>query len=256
MRLFAAGLSLLLLGATAAPAGTPAPAADGARYERCLQRVENDPEKAFDRAVTWEGLGGGNAARHCAAAALRALGAHQEAAWRLAELGRTLDAPAGARARLLGQAADSWLAAGKLKRARETASAAIELKPDDPGLRVTRALIRAQKGAYWAVVDDLNAALEADPEHVEALVLRATAYRYLDTLGLARTDLARALEIDPDDPGALLEKGILERLAGNKDKARAAWLRLLRAHPDDPAAATARRNLQRMDSGVAEQDDG
>jgi len=40
------------------------------RYEDCMAEAKTAPHRAFEMALSWRGLGGGDAAEHCAGAAL------------------------------------------------------------------------------------------------------------------------------------------------------------------------------------------
>jgi hypothetical protein len=40
------------------------------KYQQCLLLTKTDPDAAFDMALAWQDLGGGDAAGHCVAAAL------------------------------------------------------------------------------------------------------------------------------------------------------------------------------------------
>lgn len=217
------------------------------RYDWCMTLAGDDPEEAFEAASAWRGLGGGDAARHCAAAALAGLGQYVEAAGRLETLARRARAGAGFRARLLAQAAQAWHMAGRDARAESALGAALTLSPDDVTLLVDRAAVRAARALYWEALDDLNRAIEIDPRRTDALAFRASAYRHLDSLDLAAEDARSALALDPADPGALLERGNIRRLRGDKEGARRDWLEVLRVAPQSPAAGAVRDNLEKMD---------
>ncbi|MCW9038973.1 MAG: hypothetical protein OQJ76_00620 [Rhodospirillales bacterium] len=217
------------------------------QYEACMALVHRDAEKAFESAGAWEGIGGGDPARHCAAVALNALGHHADAAERLETLATDIKADAAFKAKILGQAGQAWLLAGAAERASEVLDIAVNLSPTSPALLIDRAQARAALAQYWEAIDDLNSALERDPELVDALVFRASAYRHLDSAELAQGDIESALALDPNHPEALLEKGIVARIMGDTGLARRSWLRLLEIAPGSPAARAARDNLEAMD---------
>lgn len=217
-------------------------------YDRCIRKVQSDPDAALSDALAWHKLGGGLPARHCAAVALVGKREFEEAAARLEGLFR--DAPEediGLRLGLLEQAAQAWQLSGRSARAEQLQDQAIAIAPQDRQLRIDRAATRLTQGKSWEAVDDLNVALDLDPHDADALLYRASAYRYLDAVDLARDDVRRAIAIEPRRPEAWLERGILERLAGDAAAARKSWLEVLRLQPDGPAAAAARARIEEMD---------
>ena len=220
------------------------------RYQACMDKTKIDAEAAFDDATTWEGLGGGYPARHCALAALIEIGHYDEAAQGLERLADAVRADARFKARLLVQSARAWIAANNPKRAAAVADTALRLVPDTTDALLIRAEALALQGAYWEAADDLSRVLYSEPENVEALVLRGAAYRQLDALDLAFDDLNRALALNPDHPEGLLERGIVHRLAKRKTEARADWKRLIEVAPKSQAARDATANLYALDSGV------
>ncbi len=248
----ALGLALCLAAGARAPAAAQeADAVTSEKYEACMRLVERAPDRAFERALTMQDMGGGRPAKHCAAAALSALGHHAEAAKRFEALATSMpdSAPAEAVAEILAHAGLSWLSAGKAERALSVQNEAVSLAPDSPALRTDRAMTLGELGRYWEAIDDLNRALETVPGHVDALVLRASAYRFVEAYDLARESAERALEADPGNPDALLERGMIHRLRDKPSAARADWIRIIRQHPDTAAAELARRNLDKLDFG-------
>lgn len=223
---------------------------DARKYETCMNQVRQDPDKAFDTALAWRDLGGGDAARHCLAAALMGLKHYAEAAQRFERLAQEIKAEPAFKAKLLGQGAQAWLLDGKPGRAEAVLTAALKLAPDTPALLVDRAEARAALSAYWEAVDDLNRAVELDPRRPDAYVFRAAAYRMLDSLDLAEDDLAQALALNPLHPEALLERGIVRRLKGDDNGARRDWLKVLTVAPGTPTAEAAQRNIEKMDVKV------
>lgn len=238
---------LFCLLAMAPPPVAAAELDHAAEYGRCMESVKRDPQKAFDHALSWRGLGGGNAADHCAAAALTALGQYEEGARRLEALAQAIAAEPPFKAALLGHAAQGWMLDGQPSRAEQVLTSAIGLDPGNPALLVDRAMARAQLKAYGDAVSDLDAAIKLDPGQADAFALRASAHRFLDHPARALDDAQQALALRPDQPDALLERGILRRLAGDQAGARSDWMTLLRTAPDSEAARMARANLERMD---------
>lgn len=222
-------------------------AQQSAVYEQCLVDARSDPEVAYAKALSWFEAGGGLPARHCAAVALVEIGDHAEAAARLERLADDVSASDTViRAGLLAQAAQAWNLSGRLGRAEDLQTRVLELFPNDPQLRVDRALVRLSAGRTWEAVDDLNIALANEPDNPEVLLFRAAAYRYLDAVELARPDVDRALEIDPNRPEAWLERGILKQLDGDLEGAAQDWARVLKLDPNGAAAAAARARIETM----------
>jgi len=217
------------------------------QYKACIALTKSNAEDAFEAAIAWRDMGGGDAAKHCAAIALINLKHFKEGAERLENLARETLADEAFKAGLLAQSGQAWLMAGNSIRAREVQTAGLLLNPNSVDLLIDRSQAFAAEKLYFNAIDDLNRALEINPTMVDALVFRATAYRYADSFELAKEDLNQALEIEPEHIEALLEKGMVERLQGKKDKARSSWMTLLEVAPGSPAAELARANLETMD---------
>ncbi|MBF0128567.1 MAG: hypothetical protein HQL33_01115 [Alphaproteobacteria bacterium] len=228
--------------------GAAAETIDPAReYSSCLAMANTSPQEAFDRAQRWEGLGGGEAARHCAAAALFGLGKYAEAGKRLEALAQESRREVPVRAGMLRQAGRAWFMAHETDRAYAVQSAALKLAPGDPQLLVDRAATLAEGKDYRESIADLDLALKAEPERPDALLFRASAYRLAGETASAQRDIDRLLRLNPGNVDGLLERGILARLAGHADAARRDWMRILFLDPPSPAADAARRNIERMD---------
>ncbi len=243
-------IALVTFAAAAGPVG--AQEIDHAeRYRTCMAEARTAPQQAFEEALAWRGLGGGDAAEHCVAAALIGLGLHTEAAGRLERLAEKTRQNAEVKAGLLAHAAQAWILAEKNARAEAVLTAALILTPGDSALFVDRAQARAGQKDYYGAIEDLSKVI--DSEHrpsdapVDAYVFRAAAFRLLDKLELALADAEKALALQPHHPDGLLERGILRRLRQNDDGARKDWLSVIRLAPDSPAADAARRNLESMD---------
>ena len=73
-------------------------------YADCMSLARADPEEAFEKASAWLGIGGGDAARHCAAVSLIGLKQYTDAAKRLESLANIVRAPEPFKAQILGQA--------------------------------------------------------------------------------------------------------------------------------------------------------
>lgn len=221
-------------------------------YQQCMQLARTKPENAFESALSWQDVGGGIRAKHCAATALFSLGHFPEAANRLQALAEEMpdDTPPGIVANILGQAGIAWQRADDLTQAYAVQSAALKLSPKNPDILTDRAITLMDSGKPWEAIDDLNAALEVAPDTPNILVFRGSAYRMQEAYDLALADLNRALKFDPDEPDGLLERGIVFRLTGQNDKARADWLKVIELYDGMPIAETARQNLEKLDVKV------
>ena len=210
------------------------------RYRACMAEAKNAPQKGFEMALSWRGLGGGDAAEHCGAAALIGLKQFTEAANRLEALAEKTKQTAEVKSGLLAHAAQAWILANNNSRAEAVLTAAIILTPWNVDLLIDRAQSRAGQRNYKGAIEDLNKAIENGSRLADAFVFRAAAYRLLDKL-------ERALAFRPDHPDGLLERGILRRMRNNDDGARQDWLNIIRLAPKSTAADVARRQLESMD---------
>jgi tetratricopeptide (TPR) repeat protein len=242
---------ILLLPAAANAAAAAKGGAVGAerRYQNCMAQVGTDAHKALRSAEDWQNRGGGDAARHCAAAAEMELGRYAQAAGTLDTLAGETTAVPVLRASLFGQAAHAWLAADEPKLAEASATNALTLVPGDTGLLLLRARALAGQRRFADAITDLDQAITIDPQLADAYVYRASAMRQDDALVSAELDLDKALALDPQHPEALLERGILRRIKGDDAGARDDWQALVAAAPKSPAAEQARLNLERMKGG-------
>lgn len=221
---------------------------DNAReYAECMALTKRDPQAAFDRAGSWEGLGGGEAAEHCGAAALIGLALYEEAATRLEALARATRRDAPFKAALLSQAAQAWLLAGNPAQAHSVLSTALTLDPSNAELLIDRSTTLAALNNYAEARRDLDRAIQLSPIRAEAFAFRASALRILGDTAGAIADAERALQLDPTLPEALMERGNLRRLEGNDAGARSDWLKVLEVAPDSEAARAARDNIEKMD---------
>src|SRR5512134_202701 len=101
-------------------------------YEDCMTLARRVPADGYESALAWQGQGGGDPARHCAAVALIGMGKFREAAEQLESLAgavaqRRPELAAGA----LGQGGQAWTMAGGTRHALDAAAAGLKLTPDD-----------------------------------------------------------------------------------------------------------------------------
>lgn len=220
-------------------------------YSACMTLTRIKPDDAFESALAWSSQGGGEAARHCAAVALIALGHYEEAGRRLESLAQDMiAAKPSLRADIFGQAGQAWFLAGNTERAYAVQTAAIDLDPSNVELLIDRSVTLATAANYWDAIDDLNRAAELAPQRADLLIFRASAYRFVDAADLARDDVERALAISPQNPEGLLERGILRRLAGDIAGAREDWVNTATLAGGTPTGDAAQKNLEMLDVKV------
>ena len=235
-------LPALAAGRSAVPV-SPAVDEGAARYRACLARVNEDPFAAVQEARAWQDAGGGDPARHCAAAGMLALGQAAEAAEELEQLANAAEAFPDRQAALLAQAADAWLQAGRADRALGALARALAIRPADPSLLTEQARAHMELGQSKEALSDLDRAVDAEPLRAETYVLRAAALRRTGALDRAAADVEMALSLDPRQPDALLERGLLRRSAGDTAGAVADWTAVVNDAPGSAAAEMARRHL-------------
>ena len=219
------------------------------QYDKCMTMLEADPEGAEAIAAAWQQNGGGDAALHCQALAMIAIGDPETGAEMLEELAKTETVKGAMRAVVLGQATQARLMAEQAEPALKDATEALTLSPDDADLLIDRATAAEALDRLPQAMDDLNRVVDLDPSRNDALVLRATVWRRMDMLTEARSDIDKALAIDADDPDALLERGVLRQRAGDLAGARADWEKVRDLDPTSETAEQAAQNLTLLDAG-------
>jgi tetratricopeptide (TPR) repeat protein len=235
-------------GNTPAASGLTDEAATQRKYQACMQQASRAPKLGLKEAMAWEKEGGGDAARHCVAAAYMGLKQYDDAALELERIAQTMpQVKAPLMAQLFGQAAQAWMQMGKTDRALKDIEQGLKLDKKNVDLLVFRAIIKGNEEKYFEALDDLNAAYDLSSDRSTILVLRATAYRKLEQADLAHDNVEMALKADPNDPDALLERGTQRALAGDTEGARQDWLRTIEVAPDSPAAEDARADLADLD---------
>ena len=218
------------------------------RYQDCMAQAQQAPKQALKQAMAWEKDGGGDAARHCVAAAYMGLQQFDDAAMELERIAETMpQVKAPIMAQLFGQAAQAWLRVGNTDRALADVNQGLKLAKNNVDLLVFRATIFGNEEKYFDALDDLNTAYDLTSDRGTILVLRATAYRKLEQPDLAKDNIDLALKADPNDPDALLERGAQRAQAGDKDGARQDWLKTIELAPNSPAAQDARDFLADLD---------
>ena len=219
-------------------------------YEDCLALARTDPVAAWDKAISWEAMGGAEAARHCQAMALIGQEEYGAAAERLEKLAEDSRSEDPVRLGMLVQAAEAWSWEHQWQRADAVLTAALHLAPRDPDLYLKRATVLARAENYGRAEQDLTEALKYASHTAEIHALRASARRMQGDFKGAYADIQAALKEEPENLAALVERGMLYRLGNQNDLARQDWLTVLRLDETSPAADTARRNLEMMDVHV------
>jgi len=197
-RLLLGLLPLIAISFTEAPLAEDLTASFDAKHKRCLERIAEDSELAFEEAMIWQDDGGGRRAKHCVAMALYTLGHETEAASRLDALAKASDGGTPAmRADFYSEAANFWLVADKPDRAYKSATDGLNLKIDHLDLRIARARAYAMSGYYEYAEMDLTSVLGFDPKHAGALRYRADARLQQGRLSEAKADIENSLAYNP-----------------------------------------------------------
>jgi len=231
------------------PAAASAAEIDHAQeYRACIALVYREADKAFESARAWEAKGGGVWARHCAALATFELGLYPDAAARLEALAGELPRDGKVSpADVLAQAANVWLMAGELERAKLTIGTAHRMAPEDGAILVDQGRILAEAGDYRGALAALDQAVALIPGDGDAQAFRASALRRLGRLEEARQAAETAVRVDPDNPSALLERGLVRHALGDLAGARLDWQATVEHFDGTPAAEVARGRLQALD---------
>lgn len=224
---------------------------DAPEFDQCVRMLDEDPEGARSLADAWAMRGGGEGAAHCAALAMLSLGDAERAAEALERIATRSEAGIAARAAVLGQAGEAWIAAGRPQRAHAALTLALALTPANPALLTERAMAALALDRPAEALADVERAVAADATVAEAWVLKASALRRLDRVAPAADAVAQALRLDAENVEALLERGIIRQLQGDASGARADWERVIELAPDGAAADLAAQNMALIEAGPA-----
>ncbi len=199
-------LTLVALALIAAPVAFAQ--SENQQLQQCIDKIDKDPEGAYQDGLTWLSRGNRPAARHCTALALIALGQEAEGAARLEELANAPDAGGmEARGIYLAQSGNAWLLASMPDEAIVTLTNAIKLRPDDGELRKDRARAYVMKKKWEDAGKDLDAAIELSAGDAEAYRMRGTALLRMNRLEDAWSDVEMAIKLAPKDTGILVLRG-------------------------------------------------
>jgi tetratricopeptide (TPR) repeat protein len=220
-----------LLGQSASAQSAAAAKAEAARLNACVEKLETDPENAYEDGIKWIYEGNRPQARQCTAMALIELGQLQkkpdlisEGAARLEELANAKDAgDIDQRAIYLTQAGNAWLIAGSPDAAIVTLTNAMKLKPKDAELYKDRARAALVMDKWSDAIKDLDSAIDLSPGDGEAYRLRAEANLKNGQLLEATKDIKQARRMSPQNVPTLVLRGQIVQARQKKGL------------PDDPA---------------------
>ncbi len=182
------------------------------RYEECVALVADDIEAGRAHAQQWAMLGGGPDARHCLAVADLAAGFPALSAARLEDLAERNDAGDDfIRARLLAEAAEAWLEAGKIGAAERAIAAAFDIVPDAGELHLTAAKVFAAGKRWQKASASVTAAEKAGFVSADAYVIRGRALAALGDYEAAAQDVVNALSLNPSNVDALVLRGDIQQ---------------------------------------------
>ncbi len=179
-----------------------------ARLETCLERIETNPEAAYEDGLAWLGQGSRPPARQCVALALIALGQPEAGAAELEDLANAPDAGSlEQRALYLAQSGNAWMAAGLPRAAETTLTNAVKLSPNDSELHADRAAAYLALERWEEALGDLDYSLSIQPSNADALAMRARAYLQLERYDDALNDVDEARLQRPEDIELLVLRG-------------------------------------------------
>lgn len=243
--------SAALLFCTSVPVFAAGLNMSGSKYRNCITQVDIDARAAFNHANRWFEEGGGQAARHCQALALSALGQYDSAARLFDTLGEREDTgDAVLRAEILAQAGHAWMLQRRYESAIASFSSGIALAENRPGLQsrllLDRGLAYYESHKFDTAINDVNTILSVLPEYADAFVLRAKCQQKKQAYRQAYQDLELALTIDDGHIEALMERGYMHREILDFVRARADWEKIVRLAPETSSAAIARSELSKL----------
>lgn len=192
-----------------------------ARLNACIDKIESDPDEAYEDALAWAQERGPPEARQCVALALIGKKLYQEGAYRLESLANDNDAGGlEQRTMYLAQAGNAWLLASMPDAAVLTLTNALKLAPKDPALFIDRARAQMAMKKWPEARKDLDAAIGFSPGNSEALGMRAKAKLESGELDGAWKDVKAAMALAPKNVEDLVLRGQIReamRAKGMKD---------------------------------------
>jgi tetratricopeptide (TPR) repeat protein len=206
-------MSLIAMAAGAAlflqqSAGAEIAAAEAAKLEACVEKIETAPEEAYEDGLAWSFAGNRPGARQCTALALIALGNVEEGAVRLENLSMSSDGGTmEQRAVYLSQAGNAWLQIGAAEAAAVSFTEALRLAPGENDLLLDRASAYMVIDKWDEAMADLNAVIANSPGDAIAHQMRAEIHLSKDALDLAMKDVETSMASDPKNIDTLLVRG-------------------------------------------------
>jgi tetratricopeptide (TPR) repeat protein len=206
-------MSLIAMAAGAAfflqqSAGAEIAAAEAAKLEACVAKIETAPEEAYEDGLAWTFEGNRPGARQCTALALIALGNVEEGAVRLENLSMSSDGGTmEQRAVYLSQAGNAWLQIGAAEAAAVSFTEALRLAPGENDLLLDRATAYMLIDKWDEAMADLNTAIANAPGDAIAHQMRAEIHLNKDALDLAMKDVETSMASDPKNIDTLLVRG-------------------------------------------------
>lgn len=189
-------------------AGADLAQAETARLQACVDKIETNPEDAYEDALAWTFEGNRPAARQCTALALIALGEFETGAQRLTQLSTASDAGSmEQRALYLTQAGHAWMQAGAPDLAVTSFTDALKFAPGTLDLLLDRATAYIVTEEWDKALGDLDLAIANVPGLAEAHQLRAEVHLNKSNLDLAKKDVEAAMKADPTNIDTLLVRG-------------------------------------------------
>ncbi len=214
-------------------------------YDRCIALTREDPDAAFDAALSWADTDLTGGASHCAGIALIGLGLYDAAAERFTRAalnGQNMKDVE--RATLHQQAGDAWLLANNGAQAAASFTQSLTYVPEDPLLLFGRARGYELEKQTALALQDVNLAIANDPTFGAAYLLRGRLHRQSKQFDAANADIETAMANGIDEVAARLERGLIRYEQGNDADALEDWRAIIAAdrRPDGspgPAAVAA-----------------
>lgn len=178
------------------------------RHETCLDQISDDPEAAYETALTWQSEGGGQRAEHCVAMALFGLGRTRLAAHRLERIARAPHSVTDTqKADYFYEAANFWLIDEDYEKALAASDAGLQLRSEHTDLMITRARAHAGQDDYQAAQKNLDQVLKLSPTHAQAYRYRADLHRRNNDLDAALRDIEKSFSLDDTQVETALLRG-------------------------------------------------
>lgn len=231
--------------------------ASAQRLLNCMRLAERDASAALAEGARWVLTDGGIDAELCLAIGHENAGEWESAESAYLRAHGAAESASDTRAiGILANAARMAMRKGDAATARTRFDAVLADPELSDAVRGNVLLERAQ--THVALEDgasaqtDLVAAQALLPNDSIVWLFSATLARRQGDFDTAGDFIDRALELDQTDPAILLEAGNIAIGLNAYDIARQAWSRAMTTEPESPAGQTAARNIERLDTLLAE----